>query len=248
MIAKYLRSLYLRTMCKAYDCAHKEIIYALNSGGELLECGCSNGGYYNRLQESINLSKDNYYGIEWHRASVSAASSKGLNVVQADLNSFLPYKNDTFECVAGLSVLEHLLYGCQWIRESYRVLRPGGKLILLTPNISTFFTIWLLLNGKMPSSGPYPDSKILIMDQSGAQLSGIENLDVEDKKPMHRHLVVFSFRALKRYLQLLGFDEVRGYGFGLYPFPNFMQIPLEKLDPYHCHQMVFVAKKPLAPE
>jgi hypothetical protein len=36
---------------------------------------------------------------------------------------------------------------------------------------------------------------------------------------------------------------VRGYGFGVYPFPNVMQPLLERLDPYHAHQMVFVAEK-----
>jgi hypothetical protein len=52
---------------------------------------------------------------------------------------------------------------------------------------------------------------------------------------VHRHLLVFSYRVLKQYLEMLGF--------GLYPFPNFMQRPLERIDPYHCHQMVFVATK-----
>jgi len=36
---------------------------------------------------------------------------------------------------------------------------------------------------------------------------------------------------------------VQGYGFGLYPFPGFMQPMLERIDPYHCHQMVFIARK-----
>lgn len=228
----------------AYDRAHEEIAAALNTGGKVLECGCYEGRHFDRLQEKINISKNDYYGIEWDAASVARAGNKGLNVIQADLNSLLPYQDNTFDCVFGLSVLEHLLFGCQWIRESYRVLRPGGTLVILTPNISTFFTIWLLLIGKMPSSGPYPDSNILMKDQAGVQLSGDDVYDLETDKPTHRHLVVFSFRLLKRYLQLLEFDEIRGYGFGLYPFPNFMQAPLEKLDPYHCHQMVFVAKKP----
>ncbi|MFT4582684.1 MAG: hypothetical protein ACI8XZ_002438 [Gammaproteobacteria bacterium] len=44
-------------------------------------------------------------------------------------------------------------------------------------------------------------------------------------------------------LELAGFRDVKGYGFGLYPFPNFSQPILEKIDPCHCHQMVLVAKK-----
>jgi hypothetical protein len=31
--------------------------------------------------------------------------------------------------------------------------------------------------------------------------------------------------------------------YGLYPFPIFLQPLLEKLDPWHCHQMLFVCKR-----
>jgi hypothetical protein len=75
------------------------------------------------------------------------------------------------------------------------------------------------------------------------QVSNIGPADVEESFPLHRHMVVFSFRVLRKYLRLAGFSEVRGYGFGLYPFPNFMQPLIEKLDPFHCHQMVMVAKR-----
>jgi hypothetical protein len=61
---------------------------------------------------------------------------------------------------------------------------------------------------------------------------------------VHRHLVVFSYRVLKRYLGMLGFADVEGHGFGLYPFPNAVQPVLERMDPWHCHQMVFIARKP----
>jgi hypothetical protein len=54
---------------------------------------------------------------------------------------------------------------------------------------------------------------------------------------------VFSYRVLKKYLSMLGMRKIEGKGFGLYPFPNFMQPVLEKIDPYHCHQMVFTAIK-----
>jgi hypothetical protein len=42
---------------------------------------------------------------------------------------------------------------------------------------------------------------------------------------------------------MVGFSDVKGFGFGLYPFPNSMQLVLERIDPYHCHQMVMVARK-----
>lgn len=130
------------------------------------------------------------------------------------------------------------------MNECYRVLDDNGHLVILTPNISTFFTAALILLGKMPSSGPHPDSDQLLTQEELFKVSS-EGLvpDTETDTPVHRHLVVFSYRVLMSYFKMIGFKEVKGYGFGLYPFPNFTQPALEKLDPYHCHQMVIVARK-----
>jgi hypothetical protein len=124
------------------------------------------------------------------------------------------------------------------------VLETDGSLIILTPNISTYFTAALILLGKMPSSGPHPDSDLLMKQEELIKVSREGVLpDTEADTPVHRHLVVFSYRVLMSYFRMLGFREVKGYGYGLYPFPNFMQPVLEKIDPYHCHQMVIVARK-----
>ena len=240
----YFRSLYKRTMRKAYGLAFDSIADALRTGGQVLDCGASAGGSYQRLKGMIDLDPTRYAGIEWSEPLVKESLAKGLNVIQGDLNRPLPFDDGQFRCVFGLSVLEHLLNGCAFMRECHRVLEDRGTFVLLTPNISTFFTIALLLVGKMPSSGPHPDSDALL---AGEELFKVSNPhlvpDTESETPVHRHLVVFSFRVLRRYLRMLGFSEVKGYGFGLYPFPNFLQPALERMDPYHCHQMVFVCRK-----
>jgi len=143
-----------------------------------------------------------------------------------------------------MSVLERLLKPCAFLRECHRVLEPGGALVILTPNISTYFTAALILAGRMPSSGPSPDSAQLLKAEELFDVNSMEFMhDGDSDPPQHRHLVVFSFLVLRRYLRMLDFHDVRGRGFGVYPFPNVMQPVLEKLDPYHCHQMVFVAIK-----
>lgn len=231
-------------MDASYTLAFKEIVAALADGGRCLDCGADNGSSFDRIHQFIALNKSRYHGIEWNAAAVQQARIQGLNIVQGDLNRGLPFTDGFFRCVFGLSVLEHLLNGCAFMRECHRVLETGGKLVLLTPNISTFFTVALLLIGKMPSSGPHPDSNELLFKEELFKVSSDSIVhDTESETPVHRHLVVFSYRVLRQYLAKIGFSDVQGYGFGLYPFPAMMQPVLERIDPYHCHQMVFVARK-----
>jgi len=245
MLKSYFANLYARTMREAYATARAASAEALREGGDCLDCGATEGHEYEVLHEMMALSLERYTGIEWHPDLARAGQEKGRNIVQGDLNHAIDFPSDTFQCVFGYSVLEHLLNPCQFLRESYRCLQPNGQLVILTPNISTFFTIALLLVGKMPSSGPHPDSEALLKHEETFRVHGDDRAhDPEADTPMHRHLIVFSYRVLKSYLKILGFENVQGRGFGLYPFPSFMQKPLEAIDPWHCHQMVFVARKP----
>ena len=116
--------------------------------------------------------------------------------------------------------------------------------MILTPNISTYFTAVLILVGRMPSSGPHPDSdELMRTEEIFKGSSDSPRTDTESDTPVRRHLVVFSYRVLRKYLRMIGFSNIAGRGFGLYPFPRFAQPLLERIDPYHCHQMVFVATK-----
>jgi 2-polyprenyl-3-methyl-5-hydroxy-6-metoxy-1,4-benzoquinol methylase len=231
-------------MREAYGTAKAEIVASLRAGGAILDCGANAGWMFDVLAKDGQLLPAQYFGVEWDRESAEEGQKRGLQIACADLNKGLPYDNAAFSCVFGLSVLEHLLNGCRFIKECHRVLRPDGKLVVLTPNISTYFTAALILMGKMPSSGPHPDSAALVKRQELFKVSSDRlQSDAERDTPMHRHLVVFSYRVLREYLRMVGFADVRGYGFGLYPFPNFLQPLLQSIDPYHCHQMVFVARK-----
>jgi len=231
-------------MREAYATSLRAIADALRDGGSCLHCGAHDGGIFKRINEQIKLDPKNYNGIEWSADLVAVCRDQNLNVIQHDLNDGLPHQENKFDCVFALSVLEHILNCCAYLRESHRVLKPGGVLVLLTPNISTLFTIVQLMVGKMPSTGPHPDSNRLMESQEPLRVpSANKQFDTEGETPVYRHLVVFSYRVLRQYLGMIGFDDVKGYGYGLYPFPNFMQPIVERIDPYHCHQMVFVAKK-----
>ena len=244
VLKPYFESLYLRTMKRAYGTAYGHITASIDPQAAVLDCGAGNGWVFDLIAAQSPLARDQYRGIEWNDKAVQEGQSRGLDIAHGDLNRGIAHPGESFSCVYALSVVEHLLNPCRFLKDCHRVLRPGGQLVLLTPNISTYFTAALILMGKMPSSGPHPDSDALLKQEELFKVSSeLLQHDTETDTPVHRHLVVFSYRVLRSYLQMLGFKQIKGYGFGLYPFPNFMQPALERIDPWHCHQMVFVATK-----
>lgn len=231
-------------MRRAYDTAYAHIASSVTPDSLVLDCGANTGHSLELLSSRCPIIPANYHGIKWNLPCVEAARERGLHIAHGDLNRGIAHEDGKFSCVYALSVLEHLLNPCRFLSDCHRVLRPDGRLVLLTPNISTYFTAALILMGKMPSSGPHPDSDELLKKQEIFKVSSEQiKRDAQGDTPVHRHLVVFSYRTLRDYLYMTGFANVTGCGFGLYPFPNFMQSPLERLDPYHCHQMLFIARK-----
>jgi len=51
------------------------------------------------------------------------------------LNNSLPFENSNFESITMLAVLEHIEYEKEILQEVYRILVPGGKLIITVPSI-----------------------------------------------------------------------------------------------------------------
>jgi len=61
-------------------------------------------------------------------------------VAGVDLNEFLPFRSGSFDAVNLVEVIEHIEHQAQLIREIQRVLRPGGQVLISTPNILNVFS------------------------------------------------------------------------------------------------------------
>ena len=68
-----------------------------------------------------------------------------------------PYDNNSFDCIIFCEILEHLLLNTDFaIAQMQRVLKPGGYLIVSTPNVTRLGNLSCLLKGKNIYDGYSP--------------------------------------------------------------------------------------------
>lgn len=95
---------------------------------EVLDVGCGVGSFIKALGPFIK----NGVGID-KKAGVSKEGN--IKLLQADFDGKkLPLKDNQFDCVTMLAVLEHLNNRLEILKEIRRVLKPGGNLLITVPS------------------------------------------------------------------------------------------------------------------
>jgi ubiquinone/menaquinone biosynthesis C-methylase UbiE len=114
---------------KFYDTLYRELIRKyLRPGQRLLDAGC--GRYLKFCKELSDTAE--VVGIDLDTVLETSNQRQPFGI-RGDL-SRLPFPSGHFDVVISRSVIEHLEDPSQVFREFCRVLRPGGKVILVTPN------------------------------------------------------------------------------------------------------------------
>jgi SAM-dependent methyltransferase len=97
--------------------------------GRLLEIGCGSG----RMLKEIEDLGWQVEGIDFDAAAVCNSRNKGLVVHQGRLED-RHYTNDSFDAIAMSHLIEHVPDPVGLIEECHRILKPGGTLVVVTPN------------------------------------------------------------------------------------------------------------------
>ena len=121
----------------------------------LLDIGCGTGGYSILLKN--NFGAREVYGIELSSVAVRNIKKKGksIKVTRTDLNKdSLHYPEGYFDLVFAGEIIEHLILPDKLLDDIFRVLSPGGNLIITVPNIANWYCRLQLLMGYQPYSIP----------------------------------------------------------------------------------------------
>lgn len=95
---------------------------------DILDVGCGAGNMIHHLSRYGRVR-----GIEVDMRPVKIAQSRGYDVRQGDATRRIPFDNATFDLVTALDVIEHVDADDAVLCEAFRVLRPGGFLLVTTP-------------------------------------------------------------------------------------------------------------------
>jgi 2-polyprenyl-3-methyl-5-hydroxy-6-metoxy-1,4-benzoquinol methylase len=102
----------------------------LGAAGDLLDFGAGTGGLTSRLRASGRFRSITGADL-FARADTMPADVAWLEV---DLNGRLPVADGSFDVIVAAEVIEHLENPRAICRELFRLLRPGGHVLLTTPN------------------------------------------------------------------------------------------------------------------
>lgn len=98
-------------------------------GGRVLEIG-TGSGYGIR---TIAASADEFVTIDKYRSVAVDNLPSNSSFIETKVPP-LPFKDEEFDCVVSFQVIEHIRDDKHFVREVLRVLKPGGKFIVTTPN------------------------------------------------------------------------------------------------------------------
>ncbi len=101
--------------------------------GNVLEVGCGEG----RGVELIAPKAGSFTGIDKIPEVIENLKKKHPegDFRQMVIPPFATLENDTYDVVISFQVIEHIQEDQEYLKEIHRVLKPGGKALITTPNI-----------------------------------------------------------------------------------------------------------------
>ena len=185
---------------------------------EWLDLGCHQGQFLKLLIDKFSL-----YSIgsdDW-KPELKSKEDSEWQYFQADFEQSLP-DCGAVDIVSALEVLEHITDTDKFLKQIYALLKPGGWILISTPNINS------LRNRITVPFGIYPTG-------------------LEFRNLIH-HVRLYNPAALRRQLSEIGFYDITAWGVSFLPLSSnlgmsWMSQALANRFPSLCNNFLVVAKK-----
>ncbi|WP_328475463.1 class I SAM-dependent methyltransferase [Actinoplanes sp. NBC_00393] len=177
----------------------------------ILDVGCGDGAATS--QAAARAPGHQVIGMDWSDQAMQQARRHGLTLIRGGLEApGLPIADATVDVVVMSEVIEHLVDPDLAVSEALRVLRPGGHLLLSTPNLAAWFNRALLAVGVQPVFSEV--SLRNVYGRPGNHVAG--------------HLRLYTARALAQFLAGSGFTDVTLTGAGYHDVPRSLR-PFDRM-------------------
>lgn len=120
---------FLANWDEGFYAKYAETLQPARSGARVLDVGCGVGQVVRRLQDAGFAA----HGVEVSEPNVAKAKGFGLDCTLYD-GRYLPFPDRHFASVGALNVLEHVEEPEAFIAELVRVVEPGGRVLISSPN------------------------------------------------------------------------------------------------------------------
>ena len=214
---------------------------------KMLDVGCGDGAITGEFARAAGAKE--LYGIEYVDEMLDKAAASGVRCIKGDLNERWEYESASFDLILSSQNIEHVHNTRLYLEEAYRCLRPGGQLLVLTENLSSWGNIGALVMGWQPFSATHINGWDLgnpliwnIQELRGDAFR--ERLQSMGVSGTAGHVRVLAYRGLKDLLRQAGFIEIEVFTRGYLPLWGRLSDSLCRIDPRHGHFLVSTCVKP----